>query len=303
MAKRKTFQEKIDESFGEKTEEEVQGDDKKCGNLRQLQSLVNFRLKIQKDRIRFGNQLYAKSGVESEEEESEEPERFKPEVITDAETIAILEKYYLVFLTMELELDRDIKRAVESEEIYEYLKPIKGLGPILSAKLISMIDPARANTASALWRYAGFGVTIGEDGIGRAERPVKGVKLPYNAKLKSTMFLVVSSFLKCNSPYRAIYDAAKARYQRDRPDWVKDRIHKASMRKTAQVFLAHLHEVWRKLEGLPVRPLYVHEYMGHTHVHKASDFGWTVPEERKQEEPVQWIHHAQSASIAKNQSP
>lgn len=289
MAKRKTFQEKIDESFGLSESVAEEQTEEKNKNLKRLCSLVRFRLQIQKDRIRLGNQLYAKSGIEREGEpagEETEAETFKPEVITDAETIAILEKYYSVFLTMELELDRDIKKTVEGEEIYEYLRQIKGVGPLLSAKLISMIDPARANTASALWRYAGLGVVVGEDGVGRAERPVKGVKLPYNAKLKSTMFLIVSSFLKCNSPYRAIYDAAKARYQRDRPDWVKDRIHKAAMRKTAQVFLAHLHEVWRKLEGLEVRPLYVHEYMGHTHVHKAVDFGWTVPVERKRKESV-----------------
>lgn len=285
MTKRKTFTEKIDDLLNLASDDEIESDEPNC-QITGIRALVDWRWSIQKQRIRLGNQLFAKTALsEEDQEETEEGDRKPQPRVVDPETVEILTKYYEVFRTMELELDKDIKRSVENEEIFQYMKPIKGLGPLLSAKLISMIDIKRPNTVSALWRYAGLGVVKDENGVGHAERRVKGEPLHYNMKLKSTMFLVVSSFLKSNSPYRVVYDRTKERYKQIRPDWPLMRIHRTAMRKTAQVFLSHLYEVWRKLEGLSVRPLYVHEYLkdaGHEFVYQAKDFGWDVPGAREE---------------------
>lgn len=128
-----------------------------------------------------------------------------------------------------------------------------------------------------------------------AERPVKGHKLHYDPKFKTAMHNLADGLLRANSPYRRIYDEAYEYYMKNRPGWAlcqdcdspitecKDhakhgkksyrsqpgkgwstnRIHLASRRKMIKVFLSHVFEAWRRIEGLPIRPLYVHAVLGH----------------------------------------
>jgi len=221
-----------------------------------LRALVDLRdRQIQKARIQFGNRLAAI------EQSADDPS------VSDQRNV--VDKWLIRFTDLEMELNKDIARAVKTEPIYESLSGLKGIGPLLSAKLIAMIDIERADTVSALWRYCGYGVVDGE-----RERPTKGEKLHYNARLKTTLYLVASSFLKCNSPYREVYDDAKTFYQAGRPDWTKAHIHNAAMRKMIKVFLSHLWEAWRVIENLPVRGTYVHDRLNHDHEYKAEDFGW-----------------------------
>jgi hypothetical protein len=142
------------------------------------------------------------------------------------------------------------------------------VGDILAAKVISMIDIQRADTVSALWRYAGYGVVNGE-----REKPTKGEALHYNKRLKTTCYLIGSSFLRSNSPYRQIYDSSKEYYETNR-DWTKLHRHHAAMRKMIKVWLSHLWEVWRTLEGLPVRNIYAEDKLGHNHYISPQDYGW-----------------------------
>lgn len=88
---------------------------------------------------------------------------------------------------------------------------------------------------------------------GLAERMAKGEKAGYNPRLKSLLYKIGCSFIKTNSPYRAVYDDTKRRYEEARPDWSRKRIHLTAMRKMEKVFLANLWEAWRQAEGLPTR--------------------------------------------------
>jgi len=45
--------------------------------------------------------------------------------------------------------------------------------------------------------------------------------------------------------------------------WCPLHVHEAARRKMAKIFLAHLWEVWRKVRGLPTRPPYAIEQLGH----------------------------------------
>jgi len=102
----------------------------------------------------------------------------------------------------------------------------------------------------------------GQDG--HADRPQKGQKLGYNPRLKALLYNIGVSFIKTRSPYREIYDRAKARYEQSRPEWPRQRIHYAAMRKMEKVFLANLWEAWRKAEGLPIhKQEYPFEYLRH----------------------------------------
>lgn len=219
-----------------------------------LRILVDMREALQKQRIGFGNRVGAlERAADSGNGQSE----------------AMMNRWFERFEEVEKQADADIRAAVKEYPIYEYLGRVKGIGPMLAAQLIALIDIERAATVSALWRFAGYAVIDGE-----RERPRKGEKLHYNARLKKVCYLIGSSFLKANSPYRAVYDSGRAYYEANRPDWTKARQHMAAMRRMIKHFLAHLWEVWRGLAGLPVRMLYVEERLGHEHMTSPAEFGW-----------------------------
>lgn len=220
-----------------------------------LRALVDLRdRQIQKARIQFGNRLAA---IDNSADPSSRKQR------------AIVDRWHGVFEQIEEELDRDIADLVRDYPIFDRVTAVKGIGPMLAAKLIAMIDIERADTPSALWRFAGYGVVDGQ-----RERPVKGEKLHYNTRLKTTCYLIGTSFLKAKSPYRDVYDKAKEDYDRTRPEWTKAHKHQAAMRVMIKRFLVHLWLVWRETEGLPTRTPYVQEYMGHTHIDLPEDYGW-----------------------------
>lgn len=174
------------------------------------------------------------------------------------------------FETIETLCKKRMSKSIEQHIAWPFLKRIKGLGPTLSCKLIGLIPEGfieKADTVSKFWRFCGQAVIDG-----KAEKPVKGEKLHYSVRMKTTLYLISGQFIKANSPYRLIYDEAKEYYAKNRPDWTKLRIHYASMRRMQRVFLHHLWEFWRESLKLPARKLYVHEYLQHTKEYKKEDF-------------------------------
>lgn len=230
--------------------------------LENVRALVDLRDRnLQKGRIQFGNRIAA---IERGDDKAA------------PETLELLKRWFERFEEMESECDKDIQSLVSGIEIVERMTQIKGIGKLLAAKTVSMIDIRRADTVSALWRYAGYGVIPGKDGQGgQREKRVKGQTMHYNQRLKVTCYLIGSSLLRVkNSPYRREYESAKARYEIAHPDWTKGHRHNASMGNMIKLFLSHLWQEWRKAEGLPTRELYVMEKLGHQHYKAAADYGW-----------------------------
>jgi len=216
-------------------------------------ALVDLRdLTIQKARIQFGNRL---SAIERGADQRNHQD--------------VIERWHATFEQLERELDADIRTLSDDLPIVAYMTAVRGVGPLLAVKVAAMIDIHRAETVSALWRYAGYAVMDGE-----RERPVKGEKRHYNARLKTACYLIGTSFLKTGSPYRQVYDDARAYYEANRPDWTKGHQHNAAMRKMIKMWLSHLWQVWRALEGEPIPPPYAHQMLGHNHYYSPQDFGW-----------------------------
>lgn len=92
--------------------------------------------------------------------------------------------------------------------------------------------------------------------------------LPYNPWLKSRLWLLGNSFLRCgNTHYRAIYEGRKNRSQ-NHPDWMNEsaqHIHDDALRFMIKRFLVDLYKAWRPLEGLPVAPEYSEAKLGLKH--------------------------------------
>lgn len=159
--------------------------------------------------------------------------------------------------------------------VWDWMQGIKGLkSGKLAAQLLAQIDDISTFTnVSKLWRFCGFAVIDGE-----REYRKGGEAAHYNARLKSTCFLIADQFIKQRTPgYREIYDAEKARLRQEHPEpepddrrgspfkmrWTDQHIHAMAMRKMVKIFLQHLWLVWRESEGLPTNQPYAIAILGH----------------------------------------
>jgi hypothetical protein len=98
---------------------------------------------------------------------------------------------------------------------------------------------------------------------GEAQRPTKGVKLPYNAFLRVKLVGVLGPVLiKSGSPWRKVYDDRKLRTQS--MGWGKNdgHRHQDAIRYMIKYLLMDIHSKWREHEGLLVREPYSVEKLG-----------------------------------------
>ena len=163
----------------------------------------------------------------------------------------------------------------------QFLKGVVGIGSAMAGVIISEIDISRAKYVSSIWKYAGLDVA--PDGKGRtnhAEHLIdveytnkKGElatkkSITYNPFLKTKLVgVLATSFLRCASPYRTVYDNYKHRLE-SHPAWIEKtpgHRNRASLRYMVKMFLADLYREWRTLEGLPVNTSYDEGKLGHEH--------------------------------------
>ena len=88
-------------------------------------------------------------------------------ILKYGETVAMVEikgvgqtSLFAQLQALEYGVDKEVKGELANHPVaYEYLRRVKGIGPILAAGLIAWIqDPGRFRTISKLWSYAGLGV-------------------------------------------------------------------------------------------------------------------------------------------------
>jgi hypothetical protein len=101
---------------------------------------------------------------------------------------------------------------------------------------------------------------------GKAQRPIKGEKLNYNAFLRTKLVGVLGPVLiKCGSPWRKFYDDYK--HRKESAGWGRNdgHRHQAAIRYMIKMLLLDIYVGWRTCEGLPVREPYAEQYLGHKH--------------------------------------
>ena len=200
-----------------------------------------------------------------------------------------------MFSDMEDDIIRVAEDQIKTHPAWDWLSKINGVGPLTAAKLLAILGNVEdRENASQLWRYCGLAVVevqckecegTGEvDGKpcencqgrgihGRREYFQKGQKTqPYNARAKTQMYLLGNNLLRSGSKFAVIYDRARARYGQTRPYWTLSHQHRAALRVREKVFLSCLWKVCRRNAGLPIRPPYVIEYLGHTTEFDPSQF-------------------------------
>ena len=182
----------------------------------------------------------------------------------------------------------------------------KGLGPTMAGVILSENDIFRQDTVSKMWAFSGLApvqawrctvcnnlvepngpaetkfhhisklaekscksVELPRQQVyqsGRAMRPTKGEKLPYNAFLKTKLIGVLGPcLLQANSSWRSFYDNYKHRMQTSGKGVSDGHRHNMAIRYLVKMLLLEVWKEWRQIEGLPVRPSYHEEKMGHVH--------------------------------------
>lgn len=189
----------------------------------------------------------------------------------------------------------DLKRKIEVElkkvPIYQvHLSKVAGMGPILAAYLVAIVDIHRATKPSNLKRFCGAAkdeVTgllekpraltkdeIAENKLRRArgDKPIPGRH--YCADIRVQLYLWQGQISKegrdkddgvvrpCK--YLTAWEDYKNTIRTTDPDRVKGSERRGAWR-MANIMLDDLYTVWRALEGLPVWPDWHAERMGYRH--------------------------------------
>lgn len=119
-----------------------------------------------------------------------------------------------VFEMFEVDRVKDLTKYMEDNlPVYQWCKKVKGLGPKLTAKILSGIgDIRRFENPASLWSYCGVGDPA------KSKRQ-KGVQLSHAPKMRDALHVLSESFIKQRSQYRVIYEKRKEKTVITRPEW------------------------------------------------------------------------------------
>lgn len=211
--------------------------------------------------------------------------RAKEQEVSEQELAFFKDKISKRLEESEKDIQTYLGQFLKEQPLYmEWLKDIKGIGVVISAGLIAFLESAeKFSTISKLWMYSGLAV----DDEGRAMRRKSGQTLRYNPKMKVLAWKIGESFVKNGEGYRAIYEDCREEYDKKwltpedcgskgcankgKGSCMKGHRYAAAKRKTVKIFLAHLWQTWRELEGLPKEPVFIigrHDKNGQVHTHE-----------------------------------
>ena len=234
--------------------------------------LVDTYYTMQDDRIRANNQVRALS-------ESEEPHDVLRWLAAQSDTL-------------ETQIKRALTKYAEADPRGAWPMSIIGIGPIITAGLMSHIDITKAPTVGHIWRFAGLDPTT---------KWSKGEKRPWNARLKVVCWKAGESFVKVSGREDAFYGQIYAQrklletQRNDAGEFAEQaaavlasrkigkdtdaykayalgrlppaHVHARAKRVAVKLFLAHLHHVWYVLHYEKEPPLpYPISILGHAHV-------------------------------------
>jgi len=164
----------------------------------------------------------------------------------------------------------------------EFLSEIRGIGPVLSAKLLKAFGDCRDyDTVSSLWCHTG-NHTVASDADQSRKAPKRHEGQRFNPDLRTLTWKVSDCLMKNNrGVYRECYDTTKHREMQylennnagatveneygDTKTVVesKGHAHNRALRKCRKLFLSHYWEASRELTGQETRDPYAHGKLNH----------------------------------------
>jgi hypothetical protein len=257
-------------------------------SIAHLNLLVGQYYDIQNHRIKAGNRIFALS--EFNGVPIEEANKVHLRIIGGTQEGI----KYAGLKDVEAVLAKEIKEIVDEHPLWtRWLKGIKGIGPILAGGWISgLATPERFPNVAKLWAYCGYHTVPADmkyaekfktnprfadalaggripalpddQNLRMAAHRVRGQRANWSSSLKTLGWKTGESFVKASKgQYRPFYDEQRAHYEQSRPETSDAHRFAMAKRKTVKLFLSHMWEVWRRIEGLPVTKPYVFTHMGH----------------------------------------
>lgn len=255
-----------------------------------VRMLVKSRMDFQEMRKAMDNRLGVKAGGELQNNPKREflaadAENFKE--ISDAAR------------KQEKAIEKMLCKTLKRFPIYtEWLSKVKGVGSISAGWIVGEFNIEEASTVSKLWQFSGLnpGKVLGKKRIEnkdgtfslvptnvavRGDKLTPGFVAPFNKRLRTALLGVMApGFVKAQNdycmkyyyPYKLRLEQEENPIATDDPekakawkDVSKGRRDAAAKRYMVKMFLKDLYVTWRTIEGLPVRPPYQEEYLGHKH--------------------------------------
>lgn len=241
--------------------------------LEELKATFDDRVQMMRLLLKINNQLLAhrrRTDSLGSSTESFLQEQMKP---INKRIVEIDKKLLTQMVTSE---DRLVKAALS----------VPGLGPVTVAALTTYVDISKASSASALWKYVGLHQAS-------HERYVKGEASGGNKILRTVLWNSANVLMKLRtSPYRTVYDSVKRRLEQSEKvtksrntqghlvevawkDTKPSHRHGAALRAVMKHLLADYWFVGREIAGLDARPLYVEAVLGHEHIVRPRERGWS----------------------------
>jgi hypothetical protein len=200
-------------------------------------------------------------------------------------------------------IEKRMKAVLKRFPIYEnWLKGVKGVGPIAAGIIISSFDIEKATTVSKMWQYSGLNPStvrgkkrkdkpdgsfdvIVTDTMIRGDKLTAGFIAPFNKNLRTALCGVLADgFIKAQAPYalefyypykerlansdKTTQEIRKAGAKAEDIAWKDAKLahrDRAAKRYMIKMFLLDLYRAWREIEGLEVREPYQDQYLGHKH--------------------------------------
>ena len=280
-----------------------------------LKALINGIYDIQKLRIQMGNRITmnikTKLGQEPSMKESEMEKQAKDyldeirknfKLITEGmltiptktqfKKLGVFDDYtemnlaglYTRLYEDEQQQVKRLEGVIDDFPIWtEFMKDVRGCGPLMAGVIISVFDIEKAKYPSSFHAYIGLDVVNGKgrsrikehlvdstyiDADGN-EQTKKGISFNPWGKTK-IVGVLGSSFIKQPADkckYRKIYDNYKHRIanHKNHQEKSKGHIHAMANRYMIKQFLVDLHMKWRELEGLEVSLQYSEAKLGYKH--------------------------------------
>lgn len=163
------------------------------------------------------------------------------------------------------QIELDMKRAVRKLPVFEWAKSVHGLGELgLAVILAEAGDLSKYPKKGHLWKRLGLAPL---DGQAYSTWRMKGgltaedwTEAGYSPRRRAEVFAVVSEPLfraqtVAQGPYRAIYDARRARTAEVHPDWTKAHSHMDGLRIMTKYLLRDLWREWNRRKALDFLPV------------------------------------------------
>lgn len=155
------------------------------------------------------------------------------------EPVAVIEWTGLQSRTMENQIKISLDVYTYNHPTGEWLRGVKGIGPVIAAGLLAHIDINKAPTVGHIWRFAGLDPTT---------EWKKGQRRPWNAQLKTLCWKAGESFVKVSNSEGALYGGlyrqrkALEQIKNDNGDFAeqaRERLERFNIGKTTDAYKAY----------------------------------------------------------------